>query len=94
MKVTPRKVAACIQDHLHAHEVTPIGFANVDDPFNEVSKADPPDRAWYALASVALREGEEAHKMSFQVGEKDNELKVYCTWDYSIFLEDDEEEAS
>lgn len=89
MKVTPRKVAECIKEHLNAHEVTPIGFANIDDPFNEVSKADPPDRAWYALASVDMGDGDGPQEMSFQVGEKQDVLKVYCTWDYSIFATDE-----
>jgi hypothetical protein len=28
---------------------------------------------------------EEPSEMSFQIGEKDGKLDIYCTWDYNIF---------
>lgn len=70
-----------------AERVVFRGGAPIEDPFNEVSKADPPDYAWYVLADVTtIEEGEkETTAMSFQIGEKDSKLDIYCTWDYDIF---------
>lgn len=31
---------------------------------------------------------EETTAMSFQIGEKDGKLDIYCTWDYDIFDHD------
>lgn len=76
-----------IAERWKAERVVFRGGAPIDDPFNEVSKMDPPDYAWYVLADVTTIEDgeEETDAMSFQIGEKEGKLDIYCTWDYDIF---------
>lgn len=85
-EVTPEQIEALIKERWHAEKVTFMGAAPINDLFNEVSKADPPDYAWWVLAEVKDAEDEEANEMSFQIGEKDGKLAIYCTWDYNIFV--------
>jgi hypothetical protein len=51
---------------------------------------DPPEDAWYGLADVTtIEDGEkDMPAMSFQIGEKDGKLDIYCTRDYSLFEEE------
>jgi hypothetical protein len=84
-EITHEQVEALIKERLEAKYVQFIGAAPIGDVFNEVSKADPPDYAWHVLAWVKAPGDEEANEMSFQVGQKDGKLDIYCTWDYNIF---------
>lgn len=81
-----------IAERCKAERVVFLGASPIEDPFNEVSKADPPDYAWYVLADVTtIEDGElETTAMSFQIGEKAGTLDVYCTWDYNIFEHSDD----
>lgn len=83
---TPEQIEALIKEQWNAEKVTFMGAAPINDPFNEVSKADPPDYAWWVLARVKTPDDEEANEMSFQIGEKYGKLDIYCTWDYNIFV--------
>lgn len=83
MSIDTQLVEDLIAQRWKAERVVFRGGAPIDDPFNEVSKADPPDYAWYVLADVTSEE--ETSAMSFQIGEKDGKIDIYCTWDYDIF---------
>jgi hypothetical protein len=87
MSIDTQLIEDLIGERCKAERVVFRGGAPIDDPFNEVSKADPPDYAWYVLADVTTVEDgqEETDAMSFQIGEKDGKLDIYCTWDYDIF---------
>ncbi len=86
----PKIIEDLIAERWKATQVVFRGATPIDDPFNEVSKSETPDYAWYVLADVTtLEDGEEeTDTMSFQIGEKDGKLDIYCawdTWDYDIF---------
>ena len=86
-EVTLEQIESLIKERWHAEKVTFLGASPINDPFNEVSKADPPDYAWWVLAEVKDPEDEEANEMSFQIGiNKEGALDIYCTWDYNVFV--------
>ena len=60
-----------------------VGAAQISDPFNEVSKADPPQSAWYVLATVKMPGEDAPEPMSFQIGEKSGVLKIYHIFEES-----------
>lgn len=86
-KIDTQLVEDLIAERWKATKVVFRGASPIDDPFNEVSKMEPPDYAWHVLADVTTVEDgeEETDAMSFQIGEKDGKLDIYCSWDYSIF---------
>jgi hypothetical protein len=82
-----QQVEALIKAQWKAQTVVFQGAAPINDPFNEVSKMDPPDFAWWVLAEVKDADDDEPNAMSFQIGVKDGTLKIYCGWNYNIFTE-------
>lgn len=82
-QISEQAIIDLLKTQQGAKTVEMLACRPIEDPFNEVSKMDPPDYAWLVLAEVT--QDEETDEMTFQIGEKDGVLRVYCTWDYNAW---------
>jgi hypothetical protein len=81
--LTRAELAAWLQVHYGAQSVTVRAWSPIADSCNEVTNAAGrhPDGAWYVAFDLAMPDEEEPEPLTVQLGEKDGQLIIYCTWE-------------